>query len=112
MKSLTPPRSSKTSGQLAQNVTIDAGILNQLLDRMDKLESNANSGSSASLDHRVVVLEKALDAMQQKLESTTNELGDANRANIALNNQLTRQGGLIEVLQQETLPSQYSDERG
>ena len=92
-------QSSHSSNMGGSSVTIDAGVLNNILDRLQVLESS--SSSPLSVDSRVVGLENALEAMRRKLESTTLELQDSQRSSLQLGNQVTRQGGLLEVLQQD-----------
>jgi len=96
----SPQRGTNLSQSTGNNVTVDSATLHQLLDRLDKLEGNM-TGASSGTDARVSNLEKTLEAMVHKMEATNTELQDTKRTNIHLSNQVSRQGGLIEVLQQD-----------
>ena len=93
----TPP----TSAALGNNgsVSIDVGLLNSILDRLEKLETSNHLPGNA--EHRLSALEHSVEDTRRKCENSLAEVQDLQRMTMQLGNQVTRQGGLLEVLQQD-----------
>jgi len=96
---VNPMPTKGTVGSLGNSVAIDANVLNSMLDRLAALESSQGGLGSSNQEGRIAMLEKSLDAAHRKLESANLELQDAQRSQLQLGNQVTRQAGLLEVLQ-------------
>ena len=80
-------------------MAIDAGLLNSILDRLDKLETSNHLPGNA--EHRLAALEQCGEDTRRKCENSLAEVQDLQRLTMQLGNQITRQGGLLEVLQHD-----------
>ncbi len=96
-KTRPPPTSAAFSGN--GSMTIDAGLLNSILDRLEKLETSNHLPGNA--EHRLAALEQSVEDTRRKCENSLAEVQDLQRVTMQLGNQITRQGGLLEVLQQD-----------
>ncbi len=96
-KTRPPPASAAFSGN--GSVAIDAGLLNSILDRLEKLETSNHLPGNA--EHRLAALEQSMEDTRRKCDNSLAEVQDLQRVTMQLGNQITRQGGLLEVLQQD-----------
>ena len=80
-------------------MSIDVGLLNSILDRLEKLETSNHLPGNA--EHRLSALEHSVEDTRRKCENSLAEVQDLQRMTMQLGNQVTRQGGLLEVLQQD-----------
>jgi len=93
-QSSSPSRRQQPRGNL---VSIDADTLNMILQRLAKLEERRLEGGET----RLAAVEQTVENLRKTTDATVIELQDAQRAALQLGNQITRQSGLLEVLQQD-----------
>ena len=94
-----PPAASQGYAGNAGTVNIDAGLLNSILDRLERLETSNHLPGNA--ENRLAALEQTVEDSRRKAENSLTEVQDMQRVTMQLGNQMTRQGGLVEVLQQD-----------
>jgi hypothetical protein len=92
------PQQGYSAGN-AGTVNIDTGLLNSILDRLERLETSNHLPGNA--EHRLSALEQTVEDTRRKAENSLTEVQDLQRVTMQLGNQMTRQGGLLEVLQQD-----------
>lgn len=92
-----PPISPTRKPQRSNLVSIDSDTLNMILQRLAKLEERRMEGGEV----RLTAVEQTVENLRKLADSTTIEVQDSQRAALQLGNQITRQGGLLEVLQQD-----------